>query len=297
VVIVDGGSTDDTLAQVKAFAGQAPFPLRALCEPGCNIARGRNLAIAAASGEIIAVTDAGVWLEEDWLACLLAPLVGPEPVDVVGGFFLVDPRSLFERALGAVTLPLLAEINPATFNPSSRSVAFRRQAWQQVGGYPEWLDYGEDLVLDFALRDAGYHFAFAPRALAHFRPRSTLKAFFRQYYRYARGDGKADLWLYRHLIRYATYLGLLPLLLALSIAQHPLWLVPLALGLGVMLRTPLRRLGPQLAGLGLRQRVIVLSWVPLLRWTGDIAKMLGYPVGVVWRWRHVPPKPWPKRRL
>jgi len=297
VVLVDGGSTDDTLAQMEAFAGRAPFPLRALCRPGCNIAQGRNLAIAAAQGEIIAATDAGVRLEKDWLAHLVAPFEAADPPDVVAGFFVADPRSLFERALGAVTLPRLDEINPNTFNPSSRSVAFRREAWERVGGYPEWLDYCEDLVFDFALRDAGYRFAFAPQALVHFRPRPNLRAFFRQYYRYARGDGKADLWLYRHLIRYGTYVGLLPLFLALTVAHHPLWLLPLLLGGGLMLRRPLRRLAPHLAGLSLGQRCVVLAWVPLLQWTGDVAKMLGYPVGVLWRLRHAPREPWPKRRL
>ena len=33
--------------------------------------------------------------------------------------------------------------------------------------------------------------AATPRALARFRPRDSLPAFFRQYYHYARGDGKA----------------------------------------------------------------------------------------------------------
>src|SRR5205085_4115204 len=87
----------------------------------------------------------------------------------------------------------------------SRSVAFRKSAWAEVGGYPEWLDYSEDLVFDMSLRDVGKRFAFAPEARAYFRPRSTLRAFFLQYYRYARGDGKADLWRKRHAARYLTY--------------------------------------------------------------------------------------------
>ena len=44
-----------------------------------------------------------------------------------------------------------------------------------------------------------------PTAIAHFRPRSSLRAFFKQYYRYSRGDGKADLWRKRHAIRYGAY--------------------------------------------------------------------------------------------
>ena len=113
------------------------------------------MAIAAAHHALIAATDAGVRLERDWLEQLLiVPCRAEDPADVVSGAFVAAPETLFELALGAVTLPAIDEIDPATFNPSSRSVAFRREAWQKVGGYPEWLDYCEDLLFDLALRDA-----------------------------------------------------------------------------------------------------------------------------------------------
>ena len=296
VVIVDGGSTDGTLASVRAFAERAPFPVTALSSPGANISQGRNQAVAAASGPIIASTDAGVRLEPDWLEKLVAPFGSEARVDVVSGFFVADPRSLFERALGAVTLPRVEEVNPARFHPSSRAVAYRKEAWQAVGGYPEWLDYCEDLVFDFALRDAGCAFTFAPSALVHFRPRATFQAFLRQYFRYARGDGKADLWRYRHLVRYVTYLCAGPAILALAVWHHPLWWVALTFTAVAMLRGTWRRVRPELASLSVRERLTVLGWAPVIRVGGDLAKMVGYPVGVLWRWRHAPQEPWAERQ-
>lgn len=297
VVIVDGGSTDGTLAKINGFAQAAEIPLKVLSLPGANISQGRNLAIAASHGSLIAATDAGVRLENDWLEQLLAPFAGNDPPDAVGGFFVSAPQSTFELALGATTLPSAEEIDRATFCPSSRSIIFRREVWQAVGGYPEWLDYCEDLLFDFALLDAGYTLGFAPRAIARFRPRPTLGAFFSQYYRYARGDGKADFWRYRHLIRYATYLLLLPLLLALSLWHSPFWLLALAGGGVAMVRTPMRRLLPKLSGLSPRECLAALAWVPIIRLTGDVAKMLGYPVGVWWRWHHAPERDWAKRQF
>ena len=296
VVIVDGGSSDGTPAKLERFAQETDLPLQVLSRPGCNISQGRNAAIAAARGPIIVSTDAGVRLGDDWLEQLVKPFDTNDPPDVVGGFFMSDPHSLFELVLGAITLPTLEEIDPDAFHPSSRSIAFRRDAWRSVGGYPEWLDYCEDLLFDFALRDAGYVFAFAPRAVVHFRPRPTPGAFFKQYYRYARGDGKADFWRYRHLARYITYLVAGPLLLILSLVHHPAWLFALLGGAVAMMRTPKQRLKPNLDNLPFRDRLIALAWVPIIRWTGDIAKMLGYPVGVWWRWRHAPQGPWPKRQ-
>ena len=85
-------------------------------------------------------------------------------------------------------------------------------------------------------------FAWAPDAVAHFRPRGSLKSFFKQYYRYARGDGKADLWRKKHLIRYVTYLIALPGLLALSLLHSPGWWFVLLAGVMFYCATPYRRL-------------------------------------------------------
>jgi len=305
IVVVDGGSTDATLEVLRARAQD--LPLTILSAPGANISQGRNLAIRTARGDIICATDAGVRLDPNWVAELVAPFETAtrhdEPassalqssVDVVSGFFVPDPHGVFETALAATTLPVLADIVPDKFLPSSRSIAFRKRAWEQVGGYPEWLDFCEDLIFDFALRRAGLRFVFAPRALAHFRPRANLRAFFKQYYQYARGDGKANLWWLRHLIRYTTYLLALPLTLLLWLSAFQnlgfgvLGFGILSFGFFGMFYTPYKRLLPMLRDFSLGEKLRALAWVPIIRITGDIAKMVGYPVGIVWRVRHRPP--------
>jgi hypothetical protein len=40
---------------------------------------------------------------------------------------------------------------------------------------------------------------------------------------------------------------------------------------------------------GTIERLKVVLWVPVIRVAGDVAKMIGYPVGLCWRWRHRPP--------
>ena len=188
--------------------------------------------------------------------------------------------------MGATVLPVEADVDPDRFLPSSRSVAFRKEAWQMVGGYPEWLDFCEDLVFDFALRDAGCRFSFVPGAVAYLRPRSSLGAFWHQYFQYARGDGKANLWRERHAVRYVTYLLAAPLVIFAGLIHHPLWWSLLIAGAVVYLWAPYRRLWPMLRGLSLRERVKAVLWVPVIRLWGDVAKMVGYPVGVWWRLRH-----------
>lgn len=284
VILADGGSTDGTVEIAKSYISKG-LPLHIVSAPGSNISQGRNAAIRAATGEVIACTDAGVRLDPKWLEIMERNLQEATPA-VIAGFFQADPHTLFETALGATTLPDKRDVNPSTFLPSSRSVAFPKEAWERVGGYPEWLDYCEDLVFDLRLRAAGYRFLFDPEAVAYFRPRPTLRAFFRQYYHYARGDGKADLWRQRHLVRYTTYLVLIPLLLALALFSSPLWLLLLAAGGLAYTWAPYRRLWPRLVGYGWPARLWALCLVPIIRATGDVAKMLGYPVGLWWRWQH-----------
>ncbi len=281
VVICDGGSTDGTLPLLEA---ESRLPLRVIRRPGCNISQGRNAAIEAATGEIIAATDAGVRLSPQWLEKIVAPFEDAG-TQAVAGFFVPDPQTVFETAMGATVLPELQEVDPMHFNPSSRSVAFRKSAWAAVGGYPEWLDYCEDLIFDFQIRDQYGPFVFAPEATVCFRPRSSLRAFFAQYYRYARGDGKADLWRRRHAIRYLAYLVAVPLVAVAGALISPWWWTLYLIGVRGMFWVGWRRLARTWGGLSPIQKLQALLWVSVIRVTGDVAKMAGYPVGVWWRWR------------
>ncbi|MFV9503746.1 MAG: glycosyltransferase [Oscillochloridaceae bacterium umkhey_bin13] len=281
IVINDCQSRDATPQIVMAYAAREPR-IR-LVSGGFNISSGRNSAVQQARGDLIACTDAGLTLDPNWLAAIIAPLEADQ-TDLVGGFFHPTPQSLFELTLGAVNYRNPEEIDPATFLPFGKSMAFRRSLWEQIGGFPEWLSHCEDLVFNLAAERAGFRRTFVPAAIVNFRPRPSLAAFARQYYLYARGDGLANLWPKRHLARYLAYTGLKLVLLAAW--RWPRVRIPVAalLGLGVAgyTRAPYRRLWPRLQGWSLPERLTALALVPLIRVVGDVAKMVGYPVGV-WR--------------
>ena len=281
IVIVDGGSTDATVEIIRGWTPPEGVRVQLVVSEGANISSGRNQAIALASNPIIAVSDAGATLDTRWLESLVRPFI--TEADVASGFFVSSGATFWERAIGAVITPALSEIDGETFLPSSRSVAFRKTAWSTAGGYPEWLDYCEDLLFDLQLKEDGAVFVFVPDAIASWNARPSLKAFAKQYYRYARGDGKSGLWRRRHLARYSAYaLGLV--LLAAT------WLTPWALaalivGAGAYLAKFLRRVVRARTSLGAETPWVVLL-APLIVVTGDVAKMVGYPAGLSWRSRN-----------
>ncbi len=284
IVVNDCLSRDATPAIVRAYAAREPR-IR-LVAGGHNIPSGRNNAIRAARGAVIACTDAGLTLNRDWLAALVAPIEAGE-ADLTGGFYAPDPRTLFELALAWTNYRTLKEIDPGRFLPFGNCMAFRREVWMAVGGFPEWLSHSEDLYFDLEAERRGFRRAFAPAAVVRFRPRSSLRAFARQYYLYARGDGVGGLWPRRHAARYGAYAGLLALLAAA--ARWPAVRLPAValIGLGVAGYTygPYRRLWPHLAGRAPWERAAALALVPVIRLVGDLAKMTGYPVGLARRWR------------
>jgi glycosyltransferase involved in cell wall biosynthesis len=280
IVINDDGSTDGTRQIITSYIA-AGCPIKLVCGRD-NIPAGRNRAIRNARGQFIACCDAGLILPPHWLETITAPLLRGE-ADIVSGFFEPDARSTWEIALAATNYPTVADVDPTRFLPGGLSIAFTRAAWEAVGGYPEWADTCEDLIFDLALKRRGFQFVFAPEAAVQFRPRPTPWAYIRQYFSYARGDGIAKLWPWRHALRYCTYANLA--LLAWASWRLTGWLL-LALIPAIAIYTfrPYYRVWTQAQHLPLVQRVTALALVPVVRLLGDIAKMLGYPVGV-WR-RH-----------
>ncbi len=186
IILIDGGSTDETIAKIKQK--KKLKNTQVLAHKGSRSV-GRNFAIKKARNEYILVSDVGCILKKDWVEKMTRGF--EQEVDVVAGYYLPITNNVFEKALAAYTCVMPDKLDPATYLPSSRSIGFTKRAWRTVGGYPEYLNTCEDLVFARKLKKAEFRFNVLKSALVYWPQKSTYIAAFRQFFGYAKGDGEA----------------------------------------------------------------------------------------------------------
>lgn len=272
VIIVDAGSKDGTTERIEERIRQG-LRVTLIVEPGANRSRGRNVAVQTSSADIIAVTDVGSCPLPDWFELITAPLIQDSSVDVVGGYYAPNPTTLWQAAVAAATVPTVNEVRPDAFLPSARSIAFRRRAWQKVGGYPEWACHNEDTPFDLALRASGARFVFEPRAIVEWRPHTRVGPLFVQFYRYAWGDAQGRIW-FRHYTKCFTMAAAGVLMVALSCIWWPAWFGGAAALVTYWLRHALRA--------SRRTKWRGAAWIaPLANLIVDAAHVAGYCRGLL----------------
>ncbi len=277
IVIVDGGSTDGTIDIIKSYIGDGK-PIKLIVHEGANISQGRNIAIRNASYDFIACSDSGCRLDKNWLSQLTKPFEKESNIDVVAGFYLPEAMNVFEKHVGELTCPKVDKIDPERFLPSARSIAVKKQAWEKVGGYPEWLEKAEDTLFDLNLQRAGCKFYFANDAIAYWRPRKNLKEFYELMRSYSYWEGYAGLFFFRIFVYYSMYFIGSGLLL-FGFIWPSLWLL-LLIGIIIYFLIPIAKIS--------RNTRTTKSFLimPILILTRDIGNMLGYAQGIYRRIKH-----------
>lgn len=194
VVIVDAGSTDGTVEQIRKFADTHPaVSISVFIQPG-NRSVGRNRAIQEARNNIIAATDAGCIVDASWLEKITKPF-DDEKTDFVGGWYVPIARTAWQHSLVKVLNYRVEAVNLKTFLPSTRSMAFRKELWSRVGGFNERNSHSEDTPFSIAMRKASKQFVFVPDAIVRWSLVQGYGALFRTIGRYALGDGEQRLWM------------------------------------------------------------------------------------------------------
>lgn len=184
-IIVDGGSKDNTVQVIENFSKKYKW-IKLIKTSGATIGKGRNMAIENAKNEIIACTDAGCFLDKNWLKYMFAPFK-KKNIDVVVGMFAPHYTNDFEYFQGNMVTPKAEDVFMSPSRMSSRSIAFRKSVFKKTGGYPDLIT-GEDTAFNLTLIRNHAKFAFAKNAIVYWGMRKTWKQFFKQFYNYGKGD-------------------------------------------------------------------------------------------------------------
>lgn len=193
IVIVDAGSTDKTPEIIRHYQ-KKHGGIKLLIEK-CSRAKGRNLSIEIAKGDIIAITDAGCVADKDWLKNITAPFITGR-VDVVAGFYKMVSDNFLSKAM-SVFLGVRPRKFDVNFLPSTRSIALTKKIWVEVGGFPENVDgTAEDTMFNHKLIKEGVKISRVKDAIVEWGMPKTVSQFMSKIKNYAKGDAKSKLWIF-----------------------------------------------------------------------------------------------------
>lgn len=210
VIIVDGGSTDSTVAIVRAFQiKHKAFRLTLLSKKG-NRSIGRNAGIKIAKGKIILLSDAGCVLAKTWVEEIIKPFFITS-VMVVAGYYKGKAVSVFQKCLLPYVLVMPDRVNANNFLPSTRSMALRKSVWKKVGMFPDRYSHNEDYVFAKTLQRLNIKIYFAKEAIVYWIPRKTLKSIFIMFFRFALGDAEAGIIRTKVILIFIRYIFLVSL--------------------------------------------------------------------------------------
>lgn len=192
IIIVDGGSTDNTISEISNFkfpTSNSKANIKLIFKKG-NRSVGRNEAIKRANHEIIVCSDSGCVLDKNWIKNITEPFNNSK-VDVVSGYYEGKARTVFEKCLIPYVLVMPDKVDADNFLPASRSIAFRKSIWKKVGGFPEEFSNNEDYVFARKLKKINAKIVFEKDAVTYWIPRRNLKEAFAMFFRFAKGDAES----------------------------------------------------------------------------------------------------------
>lgn len=205
IVVTDGGSNDRTPEIIQTFI-QRGAPVKIVRVTKSMPGRARNLAAKEARCSWIAFTDAGITLDASWLEALANKAIAAS-ADVVYGTYEPITNTFFTECAAIAYVPPPFAVEDGQVRPRSIvSALMRRQAWEQVGGFPEHLRSAEDLLFMNEVERAGFVIARTAKANARWQIQPNLWRTFKRFVAYSRNNIRAGLfhdWQRRIFLYYA----------------------------------------------------------------------------------------------
>ncbi len=175
IIVVDDGSTDNSLQVVKAI--DSPL-VRVITQKNAGVSAARNRAMAEATGNYFAFLDGDDRWQEDFLA-EIASLICEFPLCGLysTAFDVVSKQGIFPaptpQVRGVVENFFRDSLHQYISIPSASCVP--RSAIDDVGGFPDGMKIGEDLYLWIKIATK-YLVAFSPRRLSLYSKQASNRS-------------------------------------------------------------------------------------------------------------------------
>lgn len=193
LLVIDGASTDDTVAQVRAMMGSDPR-IRVLDNPQRTIPHALNVGLAAARGRYVARVDAHARVNDTYLERGVTELDALPDVAAVGGRRIgVADTSTGRAVAAALSSPFGVGSSINHYGDAKQDTdhasfgVFRADVLRSVHGWDENLLVNEDVDIDHRMLALGHRIRFDPDMCIFWHVRENLRDFGRQYRRYGRG--------------------------------------------------------------------------------------------------------------
>lgn len=187
VLIVDGLSTDKTVAVVEEYADKYPFCVKLIINEKAVIPAALNLGISCASGDIIMLMSSHATYEHGYInKCMYyMELYG---ADNVGGIWNILPRE--NTLMGNSIVSALSNrfgVGNAYYRIGTSkeprwvdAVAFgclKKEMFNKIGLFNEKLERSEDIDFNSKLRKYGGKILLVPEIACNYYARSDIKSF------------------------------------------------------------------------------------------------------------------------
>jgi len=191
IVLALGPSRDDTSEIAKALAAKDER-ITLVENPSGRTPNGLNLAIAAATSQIIVRVDGHTKLPSNYVSIAIQVLADTGAANV-GGIMAAEGVTTFEKAVAAAMRSPLG-VGGARFHTGGQAGpadtvylgVFQKSALEKVSGYDERFVRAQDWEMNHRIRKSGGLVYFTPELSVSYRPRPSLAALARQYFGYGR---------------------------------------------------------------------------------------------------------------
>lgn len=192
IIVVDDGSKDNTLSIAKAYEEKHGLQIKVITKENGGKHTAVNLALQESDSEMFGCLDADSFVSPKSLSIIMGYFENnPKAMAVTPCIHVLNPKTFIQRMqaveylMGVFLRKSFGQLDAIQVTPGPFSI-FRREVFSNLGGYRK-AHNTEDFEITLRMHKAHYKIMNSHKALVYTVGPATVKGFFNQRLRWARG--------------------------------------------------------------------------------------------------------------